>query len=151
MRKILPILLSVVIMSCELSACAPVRPIRELRIVETLGCDLSEGGVSLSIAAAEPRLRLTQEAPSLRLAMDRLRDQAASEALFFAHTRFLLIGQAIGQGNQRIVDMVIIIVGHLFAVGIVLNEVFQLHIQYRSLNLVQATVATYIFENIFFL
>ena len=84
MRKILPILLSVVIMSCELSACAPVRPIRELRIVETLGCDLSEGGVSLSIAAAKPQLRLTKAAPSLRLAMDRLRDQAASEALFFA-------------------------------------------------------------------
>ena len=97
MRKILPILLSVVIMSCELSACAPIRPIRELRIVETLGCDLSEGGVSLSIAAAKPRLRLTQEAASLRLAMDRLRDQAASEALFFAHTRFLLIGKTMAE------------------------------------------------------
>ena len=99
MRKILPILLSVVIMSCELSACAPVRPIRELRIVETLGCDLSEDGVSLSIAAAKPRLRLTQAALSLRLAMDRLRDQAASEALFFAHTRFLLIGQGMAEDD----------------------------------------------------
>lgn len=99
MRKILPILLSVVIMSCELSACAPVRPIRELRIVETLGCDLSEDRVSLSIAAAKPRLRLTQEAASLRLAMDRLRDQAASEALFFAHTRFLLIGKAMAEDD----------------------------------------------------
>lgn len=97
MRKIIPILLLIVIMSLALSACAPVRPIRELRIVETLGCDLSEGGASLSIAAAKPRLRLTQEAASLRLAMDRLRDQAASEALFFAHTRFLLIGRTMAE------------------------------------------------------
>ena len=67
--------------------------------METLGCDLSEGGVSLSIAAAKPRLRLTQEAASLRLAMDRLRDQAASEALFFAHTRFLLIGREMAEDD----------------------------------------------------
>ena len=99
MRKIIPILLFVVTLSFAFSACAPVRPIRELRIVETLGCDLSEGGVSLSIAAAKPRLRLTQEAASLRLAMDRLRDQAASEALFFAHTRFLLIGQGMAEDD----------------------------------------------------
>ena len=99
MRKMIPILLFIVTLSFALSACAPVRPIRELRIVETLGCDLSEGGVSLSIAAAKPRLRLTQEAASLRLAMDRLRDQAASEALFFAHTRFLLIGQEMAEDD----------------------------------------------------
>ena len=97
MRKIFPLLLYIVIMSCELSACAPVRPIRELRIVETLGCDSSEDGAALSIAAAKPRLQLTQEAASLRLAMDRLRDQAASEALFFAHTRFLLIGRTMAE------------------------------------------------------
>ena len=95
MRKIFPILLHIVIMSFAVSACAPVRPIRELRIVETLGCD----GSMLSIAAAEPQLRLTQSAPSLRLAMDRLRDQAASEALFFAHTRFLLIGRAMAEDD----------------------------------------------------
>ena len=97
MRKIIPILLSIVTLSFAFSACAPVRPIRELRIVETMGCDLAEGGAALSIAAAKPRLRLTQEAASLRLAMDRLRDQAASEALFFAHTRFLLIGKTMAE------------------------------------------------------
>ena len=96
MKRLLPWFL---LLTLLLSACAPIRPIRELRIVETLGCDLSEGSVSLSIAAAEPRLRLTQEAPSLRLAMDRLRDQAASEALFFAHTRFLLIGQGMAEDD----------------------------------------------------
>ncbi len=96
MKRLLPLF---ILLTLLLSACAPVRPIRELRIVETLGCDLSEGGVSLSIAAAKPRLRLTQEAASLRLAMDRLRDQAASEALFFAHTRFLLIGREMAEDD----------------------------------------------------
>ncbi|MBQ6403511.1 MAG: hypothetical protein IJI27_06360 [Oscillospiraceae bacterium] len=95
----IPILLFIVIMSCSVSACAPVRPIRELRIVETLGCDWSDDGVTLSIAAAKPQLRLTQAAPSLRLAMDRLRDQSASEALFFAHTRFLMIGQTMAEND----------------------------------------------------
>ncbi len=96
MKRFLPFF---ILLTLLLSSCAPVRPIRELRIVETLGCDVCEDGVSLSVAAAEPRLRLTQEAPSLRLAMDRLRDQAASEALFFAHTRFLLIGQAMAEAD----------------------------------------------------
>lgn len=94
MKRLLPLFL---FLSLLLSACAPVRPIRELRIVETMGCDLAAGGTALSIAAAKPRLRLTQEAASLRLAMDRLRDQAASGALFFAHTRYLLIGRAMAE------------------------------------------------------
>ena len=76
-----------------LSACQPIRPIRELRIVETVGCDLAEDGVAVSVFAPAPELSLRQEAASLRLAMDRLRDKAASPALFFAHTEYLLIGQ----------------------------------------------------------
>ena len=92
MKRFLPFF---ILLTLLLSSCAPVRPIRELRIVETLGCD----GSKLSVAAAEPQLRLTQSAPSLRLAMDRLRDQAASEALFFAHTRFLLIGRAMAEDD----------------------------------------------------
>ena len=96
MKRLFPLFILLTIL---LTSCAPIRPIRELRIVETLGCDLSEDGVSLSIAAAKPQLRLTKAAPSLRLAMDRLRDQAASEALFFAHTRFLLIGQAMAEDD----------------------------------------------------
>ena len=89
MRRIIPILLSFLLL---LSACRPVRPIRELRIVETMGVDSAEGGVAVSVFAPEPELALRQEAASLRLAMDRLRDRAASPALFFAHTEYLLVG-----------------------------------------------------------
>lgn len=96
MKRLFPLFILLTIL---LTSCAPIRPIRELRIVETLGCDLSEDGVCLSIAVSKPRLRLTKAAPSLRLAMDRLRDQAASEALFFAHTRFLLIGQEMAEDD----------------------------------------------------
>ena len=67
--------------------------------METMGCDLTEAGPALSIAAEKPLLRLTQAAPSLRLAQDRLRNQAASGALFFAHTQFLLIGQAMAEND----------------------------------------------------
>ncbi len=90
MCRFLPILLSFTLL---LSACQPTRPIRELRIVETVGCDASERGAAVSVFAPEPELSLRQEAASLRLAMDHLRDKAASPALFFAHTEYLLIGQ----------------------------------------------------------
>ena len=96
MKRLFPLFL---LLSLLLSACAPVRPIRELRIVETMGCDLSEAGAALSIAASKPQLRLTQDAPSLRLAQNRLFDQAASGALFFAHTQFLLIGRAMAEAD----------------------------------------------------
>lgn len=96
MKRLFPLF---ILLPLLLSACAPVRPIRELRIVETMGCDLTGDGPALSIAAEKPLLRLTQDAPSLRLAQDRLRNQAASGALFFAHTQFLLIGQAMAEND----------------------------------------------------
>ena len=96
MKRLFPLF---VLLPLLLSACAPVRPIRELRIVETMGCDLTGDGPALSIAAEKPLLRLTQAAPSLRLAQDRLRNQAASGSLFFAHTQFLLIGQAMAEDD----------------------------------------------------
>ena len=67
--------------------------------METMGCDLTEAGPALSIAAEKPLLRLTQTAQSLRLAQDRLRNQAASGALFFAHTQFLLIGREMAEDD----------------------------------------------------
>lgn len=65
--------------------------------METIGCDLAEEGVAMSIFASKPELRLRQEAPSLRLAMDRLRDQAASPALFFGQTQFVLVGRTMAE------------------------------------------------------
>ena len=104
MRKAISFL---ILTSLLLSACAPVRPIRELRIAETVGCDLSPEGAALSVCVSEPQLRLTQDAPSLRLAMDRLREQAASPALFFAHTQFVLAGRALAADDLRpVLDLV---------------------------------------------
>ena len=90
-------------LSLVLSGCgrvwAETRPIRELRIIETVGCDLSPEGVTLSVCASKPTLKQSQAAPSFRLAMDRLRDKAASPALFFAHTRYLLAGEALARAD----------------------------------------------------
>lgn len=96
MHRFLPILLSFTLL---LTGCQPVRPIRELRIVETMGCDLAPEGAALSIYAPEPELQLRQEAASLREAMDRMRDRAASPALFFAHTRYLLAGHSLAAAD----------------------------------------------------
>ena len=96
MKRFLPFF---ILLTLLLSACAPVRPIRELRIVETMGCDVTADGAAVSIAAAKPSLRLTQTAPSLRLAQERLCQQAASGALFFAHTQFLLIGREMAEAD----------------------------------------------------
>ena len=108
MRKIIPLLLFFVILT---SGCtqiwAETRPIRELRIIETLGCDLAEEGVALSVYASKPELKLRQEAPSFRLAMDQMREQAASPALFFAHTQFILVGRAMAADDLApVLDLV---------------------------------------------
>lgn len=100
MRNTILLMLAYLIL---LSGCgrvwAETRPIRELRIVETVGCDDASGGVVLSVCASKPALKLSQAAPSFRLAMDRLRDKAASPALFFAHTRYLLAGETLARTN----------------------------------------------------
>lgn len=108
MRKILPILLILAVLT---SGCtqiwAKTRPIRELRIIETVGCDLVEDGVALSIYVAKPGMSLTQEGPSLHIAMDRMREKAASPALFFAHTQFILVGRTMAADSLApVLDLV---------------------------------------------
>lgn len=104
MRKLFPLLICIAILS---SGCRAAAPIRELRIVETLGCDRAETGVTLSAQIAEADQPLRQTAPTIRLAMDRMRNRAASPALFFAHTQFLLLGQALAKTDlASVLDLV---------------------------------------------
>ena len=107
-RRILPLLLCLAFLCTGCGRVwAKTMPIRDLRIIETVGCDLAREGTALSVYAAKPGLRLRQEGPSLRIAMDRMREEAASPALFFSHTQFILAGQAMAADDLApVLDLV---------------------------------------------
>lgn len=81
------------------------REIEELMIVRTMGFDLSDEGIRLSVSAgasgngsessddAAARSALHAEAPGVSLAMGTIQDYSAREDLFFAHTSYLVIGE----------------------------------------------------------
>ena len=105
MRKTLPVIPIIIFVSLLLSGCglgggiyANYRPIGQLRPVETLGLDAAAGGVLLSAATGgvgdAPPLLLRRGGDSLLSAMEQLQDYTGQGQLFFAHTRFLLLGEA---------------------------------------------------------
>ena len=55
------------------------------------------------------------------------------------------------KGDERIVDVVIVVVCHNLTLCVVLNKVLQLHIKNGCLNLIETAVATCILEYIFLL
>lgn len=95
---ILPVLLSTSGCSSSGSIWANYREIEQLQLIQTIGIDAESGGVRLSISTGKPMedetpVRMAQTAPSLQIAMSRLQDCAASAALFYAHTRYIVVGQ----------------------------------------------------------
>ena len=63
----------------------------------------------------------------------------------------LLVRQQVRKGDQRIVDVVIIVVSYNLTLCIILYKILQTHIKNGSLNLVKTAVATCILEDIFLL
>lgn len=95
---ILPVLLSISGCGSSDSIWANYREIEQLQLIQTIGIDAESGGVRLSISTGKPMegekpVRMAQTAPSLQIAMNRLQDYAASAALFYAHTRYVVVGQ----------------------------------------------------------
>ena len=74
------------------------RELEYIQLVQTAGIDDSNGLIGLSVSAsggdpsAEPVL-ISCEGPSIVKAMESLQDFTAQEELFFAHTRYILIGE----------------------------------------------------------
>lgn len=60
----------------------------------------------------------------------------------------LSIGQARRQGDERVLDMVVVVVGYLLTMGVVLVQMAQLDIQDSCMEFVQTAVATDILEHI---
>lgn len=83
------------------------REIEELMIVRTMGFDLSDEGIRLSVSAgasgngadlgengASGSSALHADAPGVSLAMGTIQDYSAREDLFFAHTSYLVVGES---------------------------------------------------------
>lgn len=95
---ILPVLLSCSGCGSSGSIWANYRELEQLQLIQTLGIDTEPGGVRLSVSTGKPMetetpVRMSQSAPSLQLAMNRLQDYVASASLFYAHTRYVILGQ----------------------------------------------------------
>lgn len=89
-------LLLLFVLSPLLSGCGSVWaeavPIDALAQVETVGLDPNDAGVALSVCVSSPELRETAAGASIRFAMDAMAQQTGSAALFYAHTKYLLLG-----------------------------------------------------------
>lgn len=96
MRSILLFLIAAALLltGCS-SVWTEVRAIDALVQVETVGLDPGESGVALSICAASPETRETVSDSSIRLAMDAMQQQTGNAELFYAHTKYLLLGQGV--------------------------------------------------------
>lgn len=88
------------------------RAIEELRLIQTLGYDTARGGVTLSASSGKQGkdgdiLLLRREGETILQAMDSLQDYTTEGELFFAHTRYLLVGRdAAGRGLGELLDFV---------------------------------------------
>ncbi|MCI5753747.1 MAG: hypothetical protein MR033_03825 [Clostridiales bacterium] len=76
------------------------REIEQLRLIQTVGFDGAGGGegVNLTLSSGrgldgEPALLLSCWGRTVREAMDRAQNYASSEKIFYAHTRYILIGE----------------------------------------------------------
>lgn len=104
-RKHLLLLLILPVLLCS-SGCgssslvwANYRQLEQLQLTQTIGIDRDGAGVCLSISTGKPMegeapMRMSQAAPSLQLAMNRLQNYTANASLFYAHTRYVVIGQS---------------------------------------------------------
>ena len=87
-----------------------LREIEKLQIIQTMGFDMAQGRVTVSISSGPaqgelPSVKLAAEGDSISQALDHLQDWAAREELFFAHVRFVVIGeQAAREGLADVLD-----------------------------------------------
>ena len=63
----------------------------------------------------------------------------------------LIVWESVRKRDQRVADVLVVVLGDFFSAFIVFVEIFQLYIQYCSLYLVQTAVAAGVFEDVFLL
>ena len=92
MKRFFPILFLLALSSCR------VRDTARLRSVETMGVDYAEGRYVLSVSTGEgteelPGLQLSAAGETLEAAMNALKAQSDGQELFYAHCRYVLMGE----------------------------------------------------------
>lgn len=111
------LLLLMVCLCLPLGGCAGLyaetREVEELLVIQTLGLDPAEEGVSLSLAsgagvrAAGSPSRLHGTAPSITAAIERIRSGANEEELFCSHISHVLLGEETARrGVEDLLDYI---------------------------------------------
>jgi len=111
MKKLiaLPLILSLLLVcGCDGgSIYSNYREIEQLTVIQTLGLDITENGIRASVATGtavtEKPVRMTAEAESIELALQRIADYSVSEEMFFAHTAYVLIGEETARQDMHLV------------------------------------------------
>ena len=92
MKKLFPIIFLLLLSSCR------IRDTARLRSVETIGVDYADGCYTLSISTGEgndelPGLHLSGSGETLEAAMNTLEEQSDGQELFYAHCRYVVLGE----------------------------------------------------------
>ena len=98
------------------------REVEELLVIQTMGLDRTDSGVTLTLAAAGDSkgevARMKADGVSVSAAMERIRDYSYEEELFCTHIGRLLLGEKLceagiesfGRGAEQGMDTVLIVV-----------------------------------------
>jgi len=114
MKKTLAFILAALL---TLSGCSPTgsvyanfRAVEDLQLVQTFGFDWEDGEITITVSSGEeteklPSSLLSASAPDIPQAIELLQDWSAREDLFFAHIRYVLVGEeAARHGLETLLD-----------------------------------------------
>lgn len=114
MKKALALVLAALLI---LSGCsqtdtiyANFRAVEDLQLVQTFGFDWEDGEITVTVSSGEetdklPSSLLSASAPDIPQAIEKLQDWSAREDLFFAHIRYVLVGEeAARHGLETLLD-----------------------------------------------
>ena len=89
---------------------ANFRAVEDLQLVQTFGFDWKDGEITVTVSSGEetdklPSSLLSASAPDIPQAIEKLQDWSAREDLFFAHIRYVLVGEeAARHGLETLLD-----------------------------------------------
>lgn len=89
---------------------ANFRAVEDLQLVQTFGFDWHDGEITITVSSGEetdklPSSLLSASAPDIPQAIELLQDWSAREDLFFAHIRYVLVGEeAARHGLETLLD-----------------------------------------------
>ena len=94
--------LSLLLSGCSGSIFTNYREIEQMQLIQTLGVDRIGNRLSVSVSGGHSSEttklnRMTAAGPSMLSAMELLQDYTASEQLYYAHTRYVLLGETVVQ------------------------------------------------------